>query len=275
MTENLTSIKKLTGTRVIKGKKIPRSVGKIHRFIFYPGQNRVAGFETKKSDFLLMIKRKGRFVAINGYYMYEDYAFIRKEKSASGKAAYKALNLYPDDAVRWIGLSIETDDGQSVGVVSDVTFALPGGEVQSIEASPKAMGKILQGTRIISAELIKGYSAKGGTALASAESGAEAAKSAKTNNKAPSPALIVSNAALDIEVDAEKSIASKAGKKVSAIADKTGIDSAAVAEKAKSAAQTAGALGSAGAAATSKQLKKTRGMFSAFKDAYNDARHGD
>ncbi|MCL2529926.1 MAG: PRC-barrel domain-containing protein [Coriobacteriia bacterium] len=266
MTENLISTKKLTGTRVIKGKKLPRNAGKVHRFIFYPDQKRVAGFETKKSDFLLMFKRRGRFVAINGYYMYEDYAFIRNEKGASGKAAYKALNLYPDDSVLWIGLPVITEDGESVGVVNDVTFALPSGEVQSIEAGPKAMGKLTQGTRTIPVELIKGYSAAAETVETEA---------AEAEKKKLSPAIIVLTEALAIDIDTEKSIAAQAGKKASAIAGKVGVDSAAVSEKAKSAAQTAGAVASAGAAATGKQLKKAGGMFSAFKDAYNEGRHGE
>jgi len=264
MTENLISAKKLTGTRVIKGKKLPRSAGKVHRFIFYPDQKRVAGFETKKSDFLLMFKRRGRFVSVSGYYMYEDYAFIRNEKGTSGKAAYKALNLYPDDSVLWIGLPVITEDGESIGVVNDVVFVLPSGEVQSIEAGPKAVGKLTQGTRSIPTELIVGYSAEGGSA--------EAAETAK---KKPSPVLIVASEALAIDIDSEKSIASKAGKTASVIAAKAGVDAAAVSEKAKSAAETAGAVASAGATAAGEHLKKTRGMFSAFKDAYNEGRHGD
>jgi len=269
MTEGLTSIKGLKGTKVIKGKRLPHSVGKIDKFVFFPNRKCVAGFITKQSDFLLLIRRKGRFISINGYYMYEDYAFVRNEKGSSGKAAYKALELYPDDSVQWIGLPVITEDGQSVGVVSDVVFAHPSGEVQSIETSSGAMGKLLKGTRTIPTDLIKGYCEEGSKALALAE------QNSASNSKDSRAAILVANEALAISTDSDKALASKAGKKVSTIASNAGIDTAAVSEKAKSAAETAGALASSGVAATGKQLKKTRGMFSAFKDEYNKARHDD
>jgi len=279
MTENLTTIKKLTGTRVIKGKRLPHSVGKIRDVVFFPDKKCVAGFVTKQSDFLLLIRRKGRFVSINGYYMYEDLAFIRQEKGTSGKAAYKSLGLDPDVCVLWLGLPIITEDGRSVGVVSDVVFVHQSGEVQSVIASQGTIGKLLQGTRTIPTDLIRGYCAEVTTALAHTDSAhsdtTHTDQGAESENAAPQRAILVSNEALAIEIDSDKTLVSKAGKQVSAIASKAGVDTTAVSEKAKSAVEVAGALASDGAAATSKQLKKTKGMFSAFKDEFDKALHDD
>jgi len=269
MTVNTTSIKTLKGTRVFKGKRIPHNIGKINKFIFYPDKNCIAGFHTKQSDFLLLIRRKGRFVSMKGYYLYEDYAFVCKEKGSSGKAAYNLLDLHPEDGVIWLGLPVITKDGQKVGVVSDVAFVHQSGEVLSIQSAQGTVGRLLQGTRTIPIEMIQGYSKQGGTAIAPVDERAE------TDSIAPQAAIIVSNEALSVGIDSDRTLPSKAGKTAVAIAKNAGVDTAVVSEKAKSAVETAGVVASAGATATKSQLKKTRGMFSAFKDAYNEARHGD
>ena len=269
MKNNIITIKEMTGTRLIKGKRIPRSIGKIRDVVFYPDKKCVAGFVTKQSDFLFIIKRKGHFVSIKGYYLYEDLAFVQKEKGSRDKAAYKLLGLEPDECVTWLGLPVITEDGRTVGVVSDVAFTHQNGEVQSIEAGPKAVGKLLQGTRTIPTSLIKGYRKVGDTALAPVSDNDE------SNSESTGAAILVSNEAMDIDIDSDKAFVSKVGKQASAVAHNAGVDAAAVSEKAKSAAKTAGAVVDVGVKATGEQLKKTKGMFSAFKEEYNKARHDD
>ncbi|MDR2035348.1 MAG: PRC-barrel domain-containing protein, partial [Coriobacteriales bacterium] len=259
MTEKLTSIKKLTGTRVIKGKKIPRTIGKVSAVVFHPSESRVVGFITKRMDLLLMIKRKKHFVSAKSYYMYEDYLFARPQKGSLNKSAYKALGLNPADTVQWLGLPVVSENGQTLGTVCDVSFVHQSGEVCSIETSLGSVGKLVQGTRTIPAALIKGYSNDASATLALTNT--EGVPGGRSKRSA---ALVVSNEALGISVDTEKGLVAKTGRQVSSIASKAGVDTAAVSEKAKAAAEVAGVLANKGAQATGKQLKKTRGMFSDF-----------
>lgn len=282
------SVKQLTGTKVVKGKRIPRNIGKIREVVFFPDRKRVAGFITKRSDFLLMFKRRGHFISIDGYYLYEGLAFARPQKGSLDDAAYDALGLEPENCVQWLGLPVVTEDGQSVGVVSDVSFIHMNGEVESIKVTPGSLGKLLQGSRTIPTDLIEGFRKDVGTTLALAEkhkesdTGVEAgggrSKAASRDEAAdssdeascPPTAILVSNEALDIEI--EDGVVSKAGKRVSEMASNAGVDTAAVSEKARSAAGVAGEVAKGAAVATGKQLKKTKGMLSAFKEEYDKAR---
>ncbi len=273
MEENLTSIKRLKGIKVFRGKRIPHNLGKIHSVVFYPDRSCVAGFITKRMDFLLMFKRKGHFISIKSYYMYEGLAFARPEKGTIDKAAYKALDLDPDDCVEWLGLPVVTEDGQHVGVVTDVTFAHITGEVRSVEASLGTVGKVLQGSRTIPIALIKGYSKDANKALSLETKSNEAERGDEERPARYAQVILVANEALALDI--ENGVASKAGKKVTEMANNAGVDTAKVSEKAKSVAATAGAIGQAGAVAAGKQLKKTKGMFSAFKEEYDKARHSD
>ena len=267
--KNVTTIKELKGIQVKKGKRFPHSIGKIRDVVFYPDRKCVAGFVTKQSDLLLVIRRKGHFVSISGYYMHEDIAFVRQEEGSSGKDAYMLLGLQPDESVKWLGLPIFTESGQSVGTVSDVSFIDQNGEVQSIESSTGALGKLFDGTRTIPVSLIIGYSDEMSTSLVSVNTNDESNSSNSTSF------ILVSNEALEIAFDTNKAFVPRVGKQVSTIAQNAGVDTAAVSEKTKSAAKTAGAVVHVGTRATAKQLKKTKGMFSAFKDEYNKARHDE
>lgn len=271
MENNTTSIRKLRGTRVKKGNRLPRNFGRIDTAVFFPNEKRVAGFVTTRSTFLILFRRKSHFISINGYYVSDDKVFIRPKKGALDYAAYKALGLYPEEFVYWIDLPVITEDGQDVGIISDVTFVHETGEVTSIEVSPGAMSKFLKTARTIPADMIRIYGEDASDA-SSLVAGKEDSAGEGTVEYPPY-AIIVPNEALDIET--KNAVASKASETVSQLASDAGVDTAAVSEKAKSAAEVAGALATAGAVATGKQLKKTKGMFSAFKEEYNKARHGE
>lgn len=266
MTEIVTSIKKMVGTRVIKGKRVPHNIGKIREIVFFPDINSVAGFITKRSDFLFMFKRKGFFVSIKSYYMYEDYAFARPKKDSVNKKAYKALGLDPNDCVRWLGLPVITEEGEHVGVVTDVSFVHQNGDVRSIEASLGTLGKLVQGFRTIPIDMIIGYRKDVSLVLPSQDGDEE-------DKKRPHSAILVSPEALEIET--EQSTVSKAGERVQGIARDANIGSDKATEKTASAIEVAGVVATKGAEATARQLKKTKGMFASFKGEYDKARHDD
>ena len=267
MTENLTSIKKMNGTKFIKGKKIPHGIGRIRNVIFYPDRMCVAGFLTHRIDFLLMFKRKRLFVPINGYYMYENLAFVSRKKGPSGKTPYKRPDIDPNICVEWLGLPVLAENGLEVGFVTDVTFVHFTGEVRSIETASGTVGKLVVGVRTIPLNLLKGYFPKGSTNLALPE------YTSIPGMSKSGAIILVANEALYIDTDNDKATVSKAGQKVASMAQNAGVNTTAVAETAKSAAIVAGTVASAGAIAAGKHLEKTRGMFSAFKDEYDKARH--
>lgn len=269
MEKTLTSIKQLTGARVYSGKKNPRGIGKIRDVVFYPNKNCVAGFLTKRSDFLWMFKRKGHFVAINSYSMHEGAAFVDDSKGSLDESGYKALGLNPGDCIVWMGLPVIAENGQSLGTISDVAFTHQSGDVQCIKVGMGTVGGVLQGSRTIPIEVIKGFSQEISKDLAHAAHN-KAAQSNAEAQEYPPYAIVVLNEALELAV--ENGAVAKAGKKVSEIANTAGVDTGALSHKAHTAAKVAGALATSGAVATGKHIKKTRGMFSDFKEEYNKAR---
>lgn len=276
MSQTLTSIKKFKGTPVYKAKKTPRKLGKIQDVLFYPNKKRVAGFLTRRGDFLLMFKRRGHFVSVNGYYVYDGFAYARDEKGTLDKAAYKALGLDPSECVRWLDLPVITDEGELIGYITDVAFIHQSGSIESIEVSAGTAGKYTQTARTIPSSLINGFFKDTHAALELSK------EDLVIKGTVPKMAVIVSEEALDI--DTVNAITSGVNKQVTQLGKKVGIDlkdklkkpdEKKEAKASSELSEEAGSLIANGAAATGKQLKKAQGMFSAFKEEYNKSRHDD
>ena len=269
MTNDLTSVNALIGTRVIGGKRLPHKIGKIQDVAFHPSEKRVIGFILRRSDFLLMFKRKNKFVSINGYIILDGRIIIRPERNATGRAAFKALDLSPNDYEIWLGLPVISRDGQNYGVILDVTFSHLTGKLHTMNVGSSGFGSVLHSKRDIPANMIKRY-------LNNTEISPELKKNLNAKNEVKKDeyiygAILVSDKTQNLPI--EEGLAKKAGKGAAVVADKAKKAGTTMSINAKAAATVAGTIVTDGAIATGKQLKKTKGMFSAFKEEYRKARH--
>jgi len=217
-----------------------------------------------------MFHRKDTFVSIDGYDIVDGQFCILKDSKSCDAAAYKALGVDPDECILWVGLPIMNDEGKSFGYVGNIVFNAITGTVESIESDDGRTANALLGTREIPSNMIKGFRKGKGVALSL--SGYEDATSDKPEDVVLG-AILVSD-----EVEAlnlEGGLAEKAGKGTAVVMDKAGKIGAKVSETAGAGAKVAGKAVNKGAYVTGRQIGRTKGMFSAFKDEYNKARHDD
>lgn len=267
MAKNLITTNELTGTRVLGGKRGTKRIGKIRYFVFHPSEKKVIGFIVKRPDFLWMFKRSNMFVSIDGYDMVDGRMLIRLESEATDAKAYKALGVNPDKCIMWVGLPMMTEDGSSYGFVHNVIFNRITGAIQSVEADSGATAKALLGKRDIPADLILGFRKGAGVALSDPAAGAY-------ENESPELGCILVSDEVKV-METEGGLAEKAGQATAVVADKASKATAKVSDKAGEVAKKTGEVVNKGAYATGKQISKTKGMFSAFKEEYNKARHDD
>lgn len=255
------STKELTGSRVIGGKKGVKTVGKVKCFVFHPQRKTCVGFLVKRPDAALMFHRKDIFVALDGWDFEDGRIVIRTEDSAAtDDSACKRLGIDVDSCVIWQGMPIITQGGEEMGYVEDVQFKRSSGKVVSIAPHKGATSKALVGTLTIAADYVHGFTLGIGTELTVADG--EEGRSARG-------AIVVSDEAMNI--DTEGGLAEKAGQG-SVIAVERARQ---VKEKAKpqidAAAKATGKVMNKGVYAAGRQLGRTKGMFSAFKDEYDKA----
>jgi len=274
-----TTSKDLVGRKVVnsKGKKI----GKVRRFVFHPSEKRVIGFTVKRPDAALMFHRKDLFVALGGFDLDEDGRIVvRDDPSATDKGACKALGVDWDACVIWIGMPVMTASGDFLGYVDVVTFDRETGALVRVTTENGAANNALLGKRVIPSNYIKGF--KRGQGIALAQMG-------EYNGEDPDEAvemgaILVADRTLDLP--AEGGAAAAAGKATAIAADKAKKGAArakvVVDEKvdqarpvAKRVAAKTGDVVNEGAFVVGRQLGRTKGMFSAFKEEFDKAAHED
>ena len=212
MASKLITTHELTGTRVLGGKKGTKRIGKIRRFVFHPKEKRVIGFVVKRPDLLWMFHRADVFVPIDGYDLVDGRVIIRPDAAASGKAYCKKEGLNWDDCVLWVGLPVMSEDGESYGIVGNVTFNHLTGTVDCFETDNGATSNALLGKRTIPADMVRGF--KRGMGAALANMGAEGIE----GEEVQLGAMLVSPQVADL--NSEGGVAEKAGAATAVAVDK-------------------------------------------------------
>lgn len=246
-----------------------KKAGRIHGFVFHPSRAQLVGFLVKRPDIAWMFRREDMFVAYNGFIIIDGDIVVREEAGSMGRAATKALAVNLDDCVLWMGLPVMTADGQSLGIADSVEFDDETGRVVSLETSNGATANTLLGRRRIPGALVKGFRRGIGAKLWLTDDDDDSAESLG--------AVIVADEALDIPV--EGGVAEKAGAATAVATDKVQKTYKKVVKKVKPAASSAAAAtGKAvqkGAYATGRQIARTEGMFSNFKNEFKKAMNDD
>ncbi|MEY8561442.1 PRC-barrel domain protein [Eggerthellaceae bacterium 3-80] len=263
-TSKLMSTKELTGVRVLGGKNGTKRIGKIRQFVFAPGQRRCVGFIVKRPDLLWMFHRKDLFVSIEGYDLEDGRVVVRNESSATDRGACKALGIDWDECVLWIGLPVMCEDGTAFGIVGDVTFNRYTGEVSSFETDAGATANALLGKRIIPAEYILGFRRGMGAAIAQSGQAGQETETVELG------AILVSDEVKTLS--AEGGVAEVAGRATAVAVDKVQTTVDAAKPVVSKAAKKTGEAVNKGAYATGKQIARSKGMFSEFKEEYDKAR---
>ena len=199
----------------------------------------------------------------NGYDVVDGNIVVRDDPAATDKGACKALGINWDDCVLWVGLPVMCQDGTSFGIVGSVLFDAETGVIDSLMVSQGATANTLLGVRRVPLSMMRGFRRGMGAALTGGS----------VDDEAELGAILVDDAVRDLPV--EGGVAEKAGQATAIVGDKAHKAIDKMKPKASEAAAAAGEAVNKGAYATGRQLKRASGMFSAFKEEYDKARHGD
>lgn len=270
MTDMLISTHELAGVRVVGGKSGDKRIGKVRSFVFHPKAKRCIGFIVKRPDVALMFHRKDLFVAVGGFDFVDGRVVVRDTADATDKAACKRLGVNWDDCVLWIGLPVMCEDGTKFGFVGSVTFDLETGKVHEVHVDAGAAANALLGKRVVPASQVKGF--KRGLGVRLVETGHEA-EDGEAPDESQFGALVVADEVRTAQV--EGGIADKAGRATAVAGAKVKRVVAKARPNVDAAAKTAGKAVNEGAYVVGRQIERSKGMFAAFKEEYDKARHDD
>lgn len=133
-----------------------RKVGTVRYILFHPTELRVVGLAVERSDLVLMIERKDRYVAL------DRVTVVDRELHTHGKAVWdsaaaKRLGIDWDTTVAWVGMPVRTDSGTDLGTVRDAVFAENTGELNALGLTEGATRDAAIGVRDLPARMVRGF----------------------------------------------------------------------------------------------------------------------
>ena len=253
-------ISELMRVGVYDAAKPNRRIGRVHAVVFHPHRRMVVGFTVRRPDVALMVHRSDLFVAIDRFDEEDGHLLVSDDKASTGNAACRRLGVVWDDCILWQGMSLLTEDGRRLGLVGDVHFRSEDGQVLSLTVDRGATAGALLGIVEIPASYVRGFKTGVGDKL-----------SADEGDDFMCGGIIVSEEAFSTA--AEGGLAERAGRasavassKVSSAVDKARPVASRAARRTEEAIND-------GAFALGRQLGRTKGMFSSFKEEYRKARY--
>ncbi len=279
-TNDLANKKVWIGRASKKNPDALKKVGRIHAFVFHPSRPQLVGFLVKRPDVALMFRRQDEFVAHNGFDIIDGDIVVHDDSKAVGRAALKDLQVNLDHCILWFGLPVMCEDGTDFGIADSVTFDPATGRVITLTVSQGSTANTLLGKRTVPGNLIRGFKRGMGAKLWLTDD--------DDDNPNALGALLVADAVKDIDVTG--GIAEKAGEATAIATDKVKRTYKKVVKKVKpqaeeakeaagkaagKAAAVAGEAIKKGAYVTGRQIARTEGMFSRFKEEFDKALHDD
>jgi uncharacterized protein YrrD len=239
--------RELRGARVTGGRSGTRRIGKILRAVFYPDGRSIAGYIIARPDLLFMFKRKDRFLAWDSFRVLDGRVVATIDHDSWDAAACKRLGIDWDECLILEGMPLATSNGENVGTIDAVEYNERSGKVAALHVTDGVAARTILGTSKVPAKLIVGY--RDGR-------------------------IITECKASDIQM--EGGLASKAG-------EQTAVVTHAIKEKTESVRKTASNVSAktgkvagqaldVGSRALGKQLRRSKGMFKAFRDEYRKER---
>ncbi len=139
-----------------KKSGVRKRVGRLIDVLFHPSEPRVVGFTVEQPDFLLMVRRSDRFVALDRTEILNDRVVV-DGSDAWGRSAAKRLDVFWERTVVWLGMPVRTESGTAVGQVRDATFDENGGQLATLELTEGITADTALGTREIPADMVHGF----------------------------------------------------------------------------------------------------------------------
>ena len=298
---------KLHNMNVFSSQEKAEKVGKVSDIVFHPSQKKVVGIVVRRPDIAMMFKRADLFVGIHAFDVLDDCVILKNVANPFDKSACKQLGVNWDDCIYWIGFPLMSKDEKSIGTVGRVNFIPENGEVVSLEANEGSLSRALLGAKEIPAEFILGF--RRGIGVSLRQDTVEQERYAQENPEQFLGAILIDEEALGVAN--QGGLAQKAGsasvviaKKASRVVEKTGeaaVSGAAAvvdrvsqtkdgfvgfkdefnkemedvvqkdAQAEKKAIEEAEAATVNATRAVKAHLKKSKGMFGAFRDEFKKA----
>ena len=134
-----------------------KKFGKIRAVVFHPSKPQAIGAVIKRPDFLLMFKRKERFVALDRFRQVEGGLEVVDQADSWDTAACKRMGVDYDSCIIWDYMPIVTDAGRELGNITDIALDEDTYAIDHVDIAPNSLNRAILGSANIPVNMIRGY----------------------------------------------------------------------------------------------------------------------
>ena len=251
-----------------KNEGSAKPIGRVRSVVFHPQANVCVGIMVHRPDAALMFHRSDLFVALDRLRFDDKDIIVEGYKDAAGDDAARRLNLDLDACVIWSGLAVVTMNRERLGYVGQVNFDLETGAVQDVVVFSGAAKDALLGKFVIPANMIRGFRWGVGDVIVMSQNEAEEAEDDSLRG-----GLVV--AAEARELATQGGVAAAAGRATAVAGNQVRKVKVKVKPKIDEGMKKAGEATTKGLYVAGRQVGRSRGMFSAFKEEYKKGLKGE
>lgn len=136
----------------------PKQLGRVHQVVFAPNGRRVIGITIKRPDVAGMVRRDDVFCLLDALTELDAKTLlVPDDPTVYDKAAIKRLGVDWERCIIWGGMDVRTESGQNLGFVSDVRFDADSGEVHFLAVGRGGFDEGLVGVLQIPSGMYRGY----------------------------------------------------------------------------------------------------------------------
>lgn len=138
----------------VKGKPM----GLVTDVLFHPGQPRAIAVVVRRPRIGGLVARADAYIPLGILRVEGGKLHLDSKGLPAEKDGIQMLGYSWDVTVHWAGMPVRSADGEQVGAVSDVTFALEDGAVTSMRVSTGVLGDVAVGRLEVPGNLVQGFS---------------------------------------------------------------------------------------------------------------------
>ena len=251
-----------------KNESKRRSVGRVHSVVFHPSAPVCVGIMVHRPDAALMFHRADQFVALDRLHFEDKDIIVDASEDSVGKKAAARLGIDLDQCVIWSGLAVITKDQERLGYVGQVNFDLSTGAVEDVVVFSGAAKDALLGKFVIPANLIRGFRWGVGDVIVMSQNDAG---EEETDDSLRGGLVVAAEAR---ELAQQGGIADAAGRATAKASNEVRKVKVKVKPKVDEGMKKAGEATTKGLYVAGRQVGRTKGMFTEFKEEYHKGLKG-
>lgn len=145
----------IIGREVVSSKG--QSLGAVTEVLFAPSEPRAIGLTVERPRIVGVVAKAPRYVPLESVALREGRVELSTAALPSEAKSEKTIGVTWEETVQWRGMPVVSPSGRVVGVITEIEFERPSGQVIALELTSGILGDAAVGRLTVPGEVVTGF----------------------------------------------------------------------------------------------------------------------